>query len=107
MNKDRIRFWLRLIKSGKWKINNGNCLKDREGMSPAGILTWLLSKTEFKEKIKEVVEDKTFTFHDDNGEDRVNYLLPYIEEWLNLFKWEIGSASKDVVIERLEKLLKE
>lgn len=107
MNKDRIRFWLKLIKSGKWKINKGTCLKDEEGMSPAGILTWLLSKTEFSGKVKEIVENKTFSFYDDSGERRVNYLLPCIEEWLDHFDWSIGTASKDVVIKRLEKLLKE
>lgn len=107
MNKKRIRFWLNLIKSGKWKINNGDRLKDQEGMSPAGILTWLLSKTEFNEKIKEVTEDQIFSFFDDSGEGRQNYFLPCIEEWLGLYKWSIGAAPKNVVIERLESLLKE
>ena len=52
MDKDKIRLWIKLLESGKYRCNGGGRLKTKEGRySAAGVITeYLLGKSDKKQE---------------------------------------------------------
>lgn len=104
MNKKRLRLWLNLIKSGKWKINNGALLKCNNKFSAGGILVDFLSKNDLKGVL---CWDGGNILDMKYGKFWVANLPLSVLEWLSTFVVICGSEEKNEMIEKINSLLKE